>query len=283
MKTIKIKSVTLLSIIILVFISLTSVSALEDNSTDDAQLGALQADDETPKLKESSSDLEERIINADNDEEILINPGEYYINDLKITKNITLQGNGHPLDIIINGNHKSSIFLIRDDAVHVTFRNITFINANTPEYGGAISMEMGHVNVDNCYFINNTAGVNAGAISNYGNDTYRGQLLVNNSFFMNNHGGHDGGAVTTCYADSYIYNSVFINNSAHRDGGAIRVSVSGFGNVEDCIFMFNHADEWGGAYYSWSKVYFYEQYCRNQWWSSNDFRKYQSTGLHYCK
>ena len=69
---------------------------------------------------------------------------------------------------------------------------------------------------------------------------------------MNNHAGHDGGAVTTCFADSDIYNCVFINNSAHRDGGAIRVSVSGYGNVEDCIFMFNHADEWGGAYYSWS-------------------------------
>ena len=43
-----------------------------------------------------------------------------------------------------------------------------------------------------------------------------------------------------------------INNSAHRDGGAIRVSVFGFGEVQDCIFMFNHADEWGGTYYSWS-------------------------------
>lgn len=45
---------------------------------------------------------------------------------------------------------------------------------------------------------------------------------------------------------------MFINNSAHRDGGAIRVSVYGYGNVEDCIFIYNHADEWGGAYYSWA-------------------------------
>ena len=75
---------------------------------------------------------------------------------------------------------------------------------------------------------------------------------MNNSLFINNHANHDGGAITTCYANSYIYNCVFINNSACRDGGAIRVSVFGYGNVEDCIFMFNHADEWGGAYYSWS-------------------------------
>lgn len=60
--------------------------------------------------------------------------------------------------------------------------------------------------------------------------------------------------VTTCLkiANIKIYNCVFINNSAHRDGGAIRVSVFGYGDVQDCIFMFNHADEWGGAYYSWS-------------------------------
>ena len=138
--------------------------------------------------------------------------------------------------------------------VHVTFKNITFINGLTDNFGGAISIETGNVYVDNCIFINNTAlkETNAGAISNYGTKQDRGYLFVNNSLFINNHADHDGGAVTTCYANSDIYNCVFINNSAVRDGGAIRVSVYGYGNVQDCIFMFNHADEWGGAYYSWS-------------------------------
>lgn len=108
--------------------------------------------------------------------------------------------------------------------------------------------------MDNCIFINNTAlsDTNAGAISNYGNEDNKSYLFVNNSLFMGNHADHDGGAVTTCYANSDIYNSVFVNNSACRDGGAIRVSVFGYGNVEDCIFIYNHADEWGGAYYSWA-------------------------------
>ena len=189
---------------------------------------------------------------AKNNDVILLEKGTYKISDFEITKNLTIKGKGKPLDVIIDGEQKSSIFLIRNDSLHITFKNLTFINANTDGFGGAISMETGHVYVDNCYFINNTAGVNAGGISNYGNETHRGYLLLKNSFFMNNHAGHDGGAVTTCFADSYIYNCVFINNSAHRDGGAIRVSVSGYGNVEDCIFMFNYADEWGGAYYSWS-------------------------------
>ncbi|MBQ2665162.1 hypothetical protein [Methanobrevibacter sp.] len=233
--------------------SISSVNAIDiSNST----INAILSDESALQNDEISIDSSSKLINdlsqAENNDIIMIEKGTYKVSDFEITKNLTIQGNADPLDVIIDGERKSSIFLIRDDAVHVTFKNITFINADTDGFGGAISMETGHVYVDNCYFINNTATVNAGGISNYGNETHRGYLLLNNSFFMNNHAGHDGGAVTTCFADSYIYNCVFINNSAHRDGGAIRVSVSGYGNVEDCIFMFNHADEWGGAYYSWS-------------------------------
>ena len=189
---------------------------------------------------------------AKNNDVIILEKGTYKISDFEITKNLTIKGNSKPLDVIIDGENKSSIFLIRNESLHVTFKNLTFINANTEGFGGAISMETGHVYVDNCIFANNTASVNAGGISNYGNADNKGYLFVNNSLFINNHADHDGGAVTTCYANSDIYNCVFINNSAHRDGGAIRVSVQGYGNVQDCIFMYNHADEWGGAYYSWS-------------------------------
>ena len=207
-----------------------------------------------PIYQDTSSNLENEINNADNGDEIVIEPGTYKIHNVEITKNITLQGNGDPRDVIIDGEKKSSIFLIRSPDVHVTFKNITFINGETDNFGGAISNEEGHMTVDNCIFINNTAlkNTNAGGISNYGTKSNRGYLLINNSLFINNRADHDGGAITTCYADSFIYNCVFIDNYARRDGGAIRVSVYGYGYVEDCIFMFNHADEWGGAYYSWS-------------------------------
>ena len=246
-------------------ISVNSVAA-NDNTTIDLasqQHENMQANtnsdkisvcDEQNKLSDASSDLREKIVTADNEAIIIINPGTYTLQNIYITKNITLQGNGDPRDIIIDGENKSSIFLIRSPDIYASFKNITFINGLTDNFGGAISIETGHVTVDNCMFINNTAlsNTNAGGISNYGTKENRGYLLVNNSLFVNNHADHDGGAITTCYADSYIYNCVFINNSAHRDGGAIRVSVYGYGDVEDCIFMFNHADEWGGAYYSWS-------------------------------
>ena len=241
----------LLSLIILL-----SISAINAEDTSNSTIITATADETQLQIGEIPIDSSSKLINdlsqAKNNDVILLEKGTYKISDFEITKNLTIKGNSDSLDVIIDGERKSGIFLIRNDSLHVTFKNLTFINANTEGFGGAISMETGHVYVDNCYFINNTAGVNAGGISNYGNETHRGYLLLNNSFFMNNHAGHDGGAVTTCFADSDIYNCVFINNSAHRDGGAIRVSVSGYGNVEDCIFMFNHADEWGGAYYSWS-------------------------------
>lgn len=238
-------------ILFVLIISISAVSAYQDDATSESSLN-IESNSNTDLLQDDSSDLENKIINAKNGDEILINPGTYYLNDINITKNITLQGNGNPRDIIFDGGKKSSILLVRNDAVHLTLKNITFINANVVGFGGAVSMETGHVYVDNCNFINNTASVNAGGISNYGTEEEKGYLLVTNSLFVNNHAEHDGGALTTCYANSYIYNCTFISNSAHRDGGAIRVSVSGYADVKNCIFMYNHADEWGGAYYSWA-------------------------------
>ena len=244
--------------------SIMSISATEDvNSTlniqesDMSQIdesNSLVSSEDNSPLSDESTDLKSKILNSKNGDKITISPGTYKIHNINITKNITIQGKGNPRDIIIDGENKSSIFLIRSPDVFVNFKNLTFINGLTDNFGGAISIETGHVTVDNCMFINNTAlsDTNAGGISNYGTKENKGYLLVNNSLFINNHADHDGGAITTCYANSYIYNCVFINNSAHRDGGAIRVSVFAYGDVRDCIFMFNHADEWGGAYYSWS-------------------------------
>lgn len=256
--SIKLKRYILIALIFVISISIAAVNASEDmDITLEEKIidSPMAADADAITVQGSpSSNLENEIANAENGDEISIGPGTYAIHNIEITKNITLQGNGDPRDVVIDGEKKSSIFLIRSPHVHVTFKNLTFINGLTGNFGGAISMETGNVYVDNCIFINNTAlnNTNAGAISNYGDRENKGYLSVSNSLFLNNHADHDGGAITTCYAKSDIINCVFINNSAHRDGGAIRVSVYGYGNVQDCIFMFNHADEWGGAYYSWS-------------------------------
>lgn len=233
----------------------------EDDSISNVESSSISNSDSNDKISnsnqnsdESSRELINKISNANNGDTIIINPGTYKIHGINITKNISLQGNGDPRDVIIDGEELSTIFFIQDINVTAKFNNLTIINGKTNNFGGGICIETGNAYVDNCIFINNTAlsVTNGGAISNYGNETDRSYLFVNNSLFIGNHADHDGGAVTTCYASSDIYNSVFINNSARRDGGAIRVSVFGYGNVKDCIFMYNHADEWAGAYYSWA-------------------------------
>lgn len=215
---------------------------------------ALKDSDYEHASDELSQELYNRIINAKENEIILIEPGTYKIHKVHLTKNITLQGTGDPREVIIDGEQLGSVFFINDINVTAQFYNLTIINGLSDNFGGGICIETGNTYVDNCIFINNTALniTNGGAISNYGNETNRSYLFINNSLFIGNHADHDGGAVTTCYAISDIYNSVFINNSAVRDGGAIRVSVYGYGNVQDCIFIGNHADEWAGAYYSWA-------------------------------
>ena len=229
---------------------LNSISESTVSSSD----SSLKNSNSKGNSEDSSQDLINRIENANDGDVILIEPGTYKVHGINITKSISLQGNGDPRDIIIDGEELSSIFFIQYIGITAKFNNLTLINGKTDNFGGGICIETGNAYVGNCIFINNTAlnVTNGGAISNYGNETDRSYLFVNNSLFIGNHADHDGGAVTTCYAISDIYNSVFINNSARRDGGAIRVSIFGYGNVQDCIFMYNHADEWAGAYYSWA-------------------------------
>ena len=238
----------------LILVNISTISAGEIENILTSDVIHMESANENQISVTPEQDLKQIINDSNVNDIIILEPGIYKVHNITITKNITLQGNGNTRDIIIDGENKSSIFLIRSPAVYATFKNITFINGLTNSFGGAISMETGNVYVDYCHFINNTAlmSTNAGAISNYGDAENKGYLFVNNSLFINNHADHDGGAVTTCYANSDIYNSVFINNSARRDGGAIRVSVEGYGNVQDCIFMYNYAKEWGGAYYSWA-------------------------------
>ena len=186
-------------------------------------------------------------------------PGTYYQNGIHVDKNLTFQGQGDARDVIIDGQNKNSIILV-NSVSNVIFKNITFINGKSPDYGGAIHSEKGgKIYVDSCIFENNTAKENGGAISvageqfwNYGKKiTNKGYLKTNNCLFLNNYAGHDGGAVATYWGDTYLYNSTFRFNYAYRDGGATRTGIYSTTYVEGCIFENNTAKEWGGALYNW--------------------------------
>ena len=113
-------------------------------------------------------------VNSVNDcDTIYLTPGTYVESGIKIDKNITLQGMGSADEVIIDGNHSNSIILVNSIS-QVKFFNLTFINGNSPDYGGAIHSELGgQIYIDCCNFINNTARVNGGAIDIGGENYWR--------------------------------------------------------------------------------------------------------------
>ena len=208
---------------------------------------------------DNTMSIQDTVNNANDMDTIYLTPGTYVESGIEINKNISLQGMGSADEVIIDGNHSNSIILI-NSVSQVKFFNITFINGNSPEHGGAIHSELGgQIYVDSCNFINNTATVNGGAIS-IGGEQHRikwevftnyGFLNATNCNFINNKAYHDGGALNTYWGNSYVYNSYFSRNYADRDGGALRVGVYSKTTTENCTFDNNTAKEWGGALYNW--------------------------------
>ena len=126
-----------------------SISAADATDLSNSTMNATMSDENQLESNENSLDSSTELINelskAKNNDMIIIEKGTYKLSDFEITKNLTIKGNAEPLDVIIDGENKSGIFLIRNDSVHVTFKNLTFINANSQGFGGAISIETGHV------------------------------------------------------------------------------------------------------------------------------------------
>ena len=208
---------------------------------------------------DSTMSIQDAVNSANDSDTIFLSPGKYVESGIKIDKNITLQGMGTADEVIIDGNKENTIILV-NSVSKVKFFNLTFINGNSPDYGGAIHSELGgQIYVDHCNFINNTAAINGGAIDIAGEQhrvkwevfTNYGFLNATNCNFINNKADHDGGALATYWGNSYVYNSVFRLNYADRDGGSVRVGIYSTTLTENCTFENNTAKEWGGALYNW--------------------------------
>ena len=225
----------------LILLSVATVSAADVNET--AQTDIVEEDalndveidetiasfDELQKLIDSNSTIE-----LDKDYSI-----ELGGSTLKISKDLTINGNGHCLD----GDGKTRIMKINGG--HVTLNNIIFENGVSNK-GGAIYSE-GELNIKNCVFQENTANDdNGGAIYT------TKKLYIADSKFLNNQAYVDGGAVYGKEGTT-IENSVFKTNAAKGSskrcfGGAVRIEKSL--TIDGCEFNNNYAEDHGGAIYS---------------------------------
>ena len=170
-----------------------------------------------------------------------------------INRMVTIIGGDYSID----AKGQARIFNIHADKA--TIRNVTFINANATDYGGALYWNGVNVTVFDCLFVNNSAGISGGAIYwRDGADTnVSGCIFVNNT-------AENGGAVTV--GDGVVSGCSFVNNSAEYGGAVILAggTLSGCsfvnnsayicgavsledGTVSGCSFVNNTADNDGGA------------------------------------
>ena len=199
---------------------------------------------------------------------------DYGEDEININKSITVIGNGHVIDALIEDDFRMSrVFNIQSD--NVTLKNITFTNGMDVG-GGAITIYGNNAVISDCNFIDNklpdwmNGGSKGGAIFISGNNTLingcyfkdnsmsslvgtmlggaiycDGNLDVINSVFEHNgvfgieYGSGSGGAIY-CINDLVVINSTFISNRV-SSYGAVGGAISSPGSVyiSDSIFIDN--------------------------------------------
>lgn len=276
------KKFIFLVILLVGFISISSVSALDDAASNNSildesidDIGALSSSDE--ELISDENDDGDVLSKADGEAELSEDPGNFYDlyqaingNDdstieltrdyvfgdsgsqldrgIVINRSVTINGNG----ITIDGSNKARIFNITAD--NVIINNITFKNGNATGsyagediYGGAIYWSGADGSAVNCIFNNNYAFQNGGAIYWSGAD---GSAV--NCSFNDNSAFYYGGAI---YGGSAV-NCNFTGNSASWGGAICYEYEPGYGfdyddfcHAVNCNFNDNSASTYGGAVY----------------------------------
>ena len=134
-----------------------------------------------------------------------------------------------------------------------TIENCTFINCSALEEGGALGLSHNNMDVKNCTFINNTAlkgaGIMIGGIYHPGaidgNNTHGHNMTIDNCYFENNNAKLEGGAVHISGDNNTVTNSQFYYNEA-PEGGAVHITGDN-ASVKDSIFDDNFAHLGKGA------------------------------------
>lgn len=267
--------ILVLAIILLAFISQTTVMSASDEKSDENI--AQQISDELDSIKDtimgdktSSNITEVKVhgygelkdtvekLNGNNKNGsylITLEDGDYniteailYRGDGSDKRELTIDGNGHSID----GQNKNRF--MHFDNCNITLKNLIVKNTvhDDKDHAGVFEMiSPSNLNVINCTFINNVGDKKGSVLTNRGNAT------ISDSTFINNTVNHVGGAIwsTGEYGGLLnLTNNTFKENIANKDDNnertAIVYSVSGGLNIIDqnnfinnkgrCIHCYNH-------------------------------------------
>ncbi len=245
------KTTLLIFSIFLLFISITAVCA-NDNATFDEFLsadGEMIDDIRSPIDEEkfssapgSFNELSElvngtdTVINLEKDYKY-ISGDSVSSGGISIDKPMVINGNGHTI------NASNSVRILFVNSSNIVFNNITFINAYSPNSGGAFAINnFDNITFNDCTFADNYAGGSGAAIFSSATNTN-----INNCTFKDNYAGNNAGAVYLSGENSNINDSIFESNTGSY-GGAVRIS-GAYCSVNNSSFSSNRARASGGSIY----------------------------------
>lgn len=242
----KFKQFCIIFIISCLFISIASVSAVDDNNTSDIYKEENSVNIELKNNHTQTFDeLRDEIENAP-EGSVIILTNDYYIynntDPIYVGDNMTIDGGEEYCIFDGNSSEMSSIFNIIGD--NVVLKNIVFSNWDISNSYNVVEWFGNNGTMVNCNFINNTA-VRGGGVDWSGTNG-----IIDNCYFENNHA-KSGGALYVYASKIIVRNSIFERNSANENGGAIFIRGKDI-LIEECNFNDCAADEDGGAIYVYS-------------------------------
>ena len=244
-----------------VLISLSCVSAADDNQTDiNAQVFDVKVEETLTDVSTDESNfttLNELISQSENeltlDKNYKFNPStDKDIDGFTIAKdNYVVDGKGHTID----GSNQVRIFIFTGS--NITLKNLNIINANGTNGPAAYFASLAMI--DNCSFINNTATNQGGAI--YINNSISNCKI--NSTFINNSAKNGGAIYFNGETTGVAINGYFEGNVAERAAGAIFIRGKASNNTFASEFYHNHANAASGG-----SIFFYNLAENNQFVST---------------
>ena len=144
--------------------------------------------------------------------------------------------------IFLNSSGSNSVIYSSSGPSNVVLDNCTF-SQNSAQYGGAINMKSGNLNIKNSLFINNHADYYGGAIA-----CENVEVTISNSRFISNQAINDAGGAIYLKDSKLNGNKLEFINCSAIFGGAI-TSLSSDLNLNNIIAKNNLAKYYGGAVY----------------------------------
>ena len=276
------KKIILISILVLLLISISSVSANDDLNQNitkiddvDNQIEINEQDVLGASSPRTFMDLQSQIGKTSAGNTLTLYDDYEYTEgtDRTIgiaiygtTKDIIIDGNGHTL----NGKGVARILYVNEGATNIVVKNLNFINGYQDSGAGAIYWKGESGTIDNCNFTSNAGNLNGGAIiwsaakgtitncifekcdskSQSGGAIYcnenSGQTTITNNKFISNTAKVSAAGIRSDGASIIISGNIFTDNNANDRGAALDISGSN-SKVNNNQFIRNQVLGSGGA------------------------------------